>query len=813
MTALIEDLRYVSRTLLHSPAFTVSVMLVLALGIGASASLFSLVDAYFLRPPPGVSDPNRLVEVRGTRGEQLVGEEPISYADYADLRDRNRVFSGLMAHRATVLDVGRGSEPRRVQAALVSSDYFAVLGARPVRGRTFLPEEERHALGHPVAVISHRLWQGFFGADPDLVGKTVTLNGRGFTVVGVASPGFRGHTTSQAYDIWVPLAMFAVADPGVLASVDSRRWRWLTVVGRLAPGVNLAQAQAEMSVLARQLEQSGPGNGEAFGVSLTPTRPSLLADTFAGLLIASVGVLFLIACANLSNLFLARASARRKEVATRLALGAPRSRVLQQFLIESVVLGLLGGAAGLLIATPTSSALLAWSSAGGQEFPEAVDLRLSGNLAAFVLVLSILSGILLGLGPALRISRLSVAASLKEGAGGRSAPRSRVRALLVVFQLSLSLVLLSGGGLLFKTLRNYQSLVSIPEPEQVLLLSLQPSHQQYDEARAREFYRQLLERVERLPGVRSASLARDVSVSDASFFKERVAAGRVEPGAGASWTDVAYDAVAPGFFRTMGAVLVCGRDFSDRDREGARPVVIVNETLARRLWPGAIPLGQVLWIAGELSGREVVGVAGDRPTRDGPPPFFYEPLFQRYPWAGSRHALLVRASGAPLALVPAVRREAGALDANLPLFNPRTLDREIAGKRFDERLAGAVVGGSGLFALLLAAIGLHGVTSYWVSLRTYEFGIRVAMGASTSDVLLAVVTQGMKLSLVGVATGLVAALALNPVWASLLYGVRPADLAVLAAVALLLIATTLVASYLPARQATKADQVTVIRAE
>jgi putative ABC transport system permease protein len=365
MTALIEDLRYVSRTLLHSPAFTVSVMLVLALGIGASASLFSLVDAYFLRPPPGVSDPNRLVEVRGTRGEQLVGEEPISYPNYADLRDRNRVFSGLMAHRATVLDVGRGSEPRRVQAALVSSDYFAVLGARPVLGRTFLPEEERHALGHPVAVISHRLWQGFFGADPDLVGKTVTLNGRGFTVVGVASPGFRGHTTSQAYDIWMPLAMFAVADPGALASVDSRRWRWLTVVGRLAPGVNLAQAQAEMSVLARQLEQSGPGNGEAFGVSLMPTRPSLLADTFAGLLIASVGVLFLIACANLSNLFLARASARRKEVATRLALGAPRSRVLQQFLIESVVLGLLGGAAGLLIATPTSSALLAWSSAGG----------------------------------------------------------------------------------------------------------------------------------------------------------------------------------------------------------------------------------------------------------------------------------------------------------------------------------------------------------------------------------------------------------------------------------------------------------------
>ncbi len=480
--------------LLHSPAFSVSVMLILTLGIGASAAIFNLVDAYFLRPPPGVSDPDRLVDVRGTRGEKLVGE--MTYPDYADLRDLNHVFSGLMAYRTTVLDVGRGSETRRVQAALVSSDYFAVLGASAVRGRIFLPEEERHAQGDPVAVISDRLWHGLFDANPDLVGKPVTLNGRRFTVVGVASPGFRGHTTSEAYDIWVPLAMFAVADPGALASIDSRTWRWL-----------------------------------------------------------------------------------------------------------------------------------------------------------------------------------------------------------------------------------------------------------------------------------------------------------------------------PGFFRTMGAGLVRGRDFSDRDHEGAGPVVIVNETLARRLWLGAIPLGQLLWIDGERSGREVVGVASDRPTPDGPRPFLYEPLFQRDPWAGSRHVLHVRTSVSPLAFVSAVQREAVALDVNLPLFNPRTLDREIAGGRFFERLAGAVVGGSGLLALLLAAIGLYGVTSYWASQRRHEFGIRVAMGAGTSDVLRLVVGQGMKLSLVGVAIGLVAALASNRVWASLLYGVRPVNLTVLAGVSLLLIASTLVASYLPARQATKVDQVTVMRAE
>lgn len=811
MTSLIQDLRRASRTLLRTPVFTVSVVLILALGIGAGASIFCLVDAYFLRPPPGVSDPDRLADLRATRGEKHVGT--MTYPDFADLRDRNRVFSGLMAYCGTVLDVGRGNETRRVQAALVSSDYFALLGAGIVRGRAFLPEEERHPRGDPVAVISDRLWRALFDADPDMAGKPVTLNGRRFTVVGVSAPGFRGHTTDEGYDIWVPLAMFAVAAPGSLASIDSRVWRWLRVVGRLASGVDLAQAQAEMTVLARQVGELGPANDGALGVSLEFVRPSLVADTYVGLLIASVGALFLIACANVSNLFLTRASARRREVATRLALGAPRRRVLQQFMTESVVLGLLGGAAGLAIATPTSVAMLAWSTAGGREFPDAVNLQVSGTLVVFVLCLSILSGILLGLGPALRISRLDVAPSLKEGAGGGSARRSGVRTLLVVFQLSFSLVLLSGGGLLFHTLRHYQSLISIPGPEQVLLLSVQPSHQQYDDARAREFYRQLLERVAGLPGVRSATLAREVSLADASFFTERVAAGRAEPGASTSLTDVAYGAVAPGFFRTMGTALISGRDFSDRDRAGAQPVAIVNETLASRLWPGANPLGQRFRIGGEPLDREVVGIAGDRPTAEGPRPFVYEPLFQRYPWAGSEHVILVRTSGPPLALVPAVRREAAALDAHLPLFNPRTLDREIAGSRLFERLALAVVGGSGLMALLLAAIGLYGVTSYWASQRTREFGIRVAIGAAASDVRALVVGQGMKLALIGVAVGLLAALAFNRVWASLLYGVRPMDLTVLAAVSLLLVAATLVASYLPARQATKVDPVTVMRAE
>jgi predicted permease len=808
---LMQDLRIAFRSLLRTPGFTVAVILTLALGIGANTAMFSLVNAYYLKSQPGITEPDRLVNVQGTQPKRVARQ--ITYLDYADLRARNRVFSGLMAYNATVVDMGRGSDTRRIQAALVSSNYFAVLGVRASLGRTFLPEEERPAGAHPVAVISHRLWQRAFQSDMGFAGKTVVLNGLSYTVVGVAAPGFRGHTPEQAFDIWLPLAMYREANPGILGSVDDRVFRWLTVVGRLAPGASITQAQAEMSILARQLEQSGSGNGEGFGASLKPAQPSLVHDTDILILIASVAVLFLIVCANLSNLYLARADGRRKEIATRLALGAPRRRVLQQLLVESVVLGVLGGAVAIPIAPPAANALITWSLAMAPEFPDPVDLGINSDLLLFVIAISILSGIALGLGPALRVTRLDVGAGLRSGVGGRTAGRSPVRSLLLVSQLSLSLILLSGSGLLFKTLRNFQRLVSVQRPEQVLLLSLQPSHQQYTEARQREFFRRILDRVERLPGVQSASIARDMNLADSSFFSEQVTAEQVVQKERGSQTSVAYSVVAPGFFRTMGPALTQGRDFTDQDREGNPPVVIVNETLARRFWPDGNALGRVLWIAGENSGREVIGLVKDRPAQDGPCPFLYEPLYQRDPWAGSIHVLQVRTPGSPWALIPAVRREAAALDMNLPLFNPRSLDREIAGSRLFERLALGIVGVSGLLALLLASVGLYGVMRYWVSQRTHEIGVRVALGAHARNVLLLVVGRGMKLALMGVVIGLASSLALNRVWTSFLYGVHPADPGVLGGAALILTGTALAASYLPARRATKIDPIESLRAE
>ena len=807
---MLDDLRRAARGLGRVPGFAVATVLILGLGIGAAGAMFVTVDAYYLRGLPGVADPGRLVNVGTTLGGRPGGD--LTFLDFADLRADRHAFSGVAAYRPTVLDVGRGADTRRIPAAIVSSNYFAVLGAGVERGRVFLPEEERPAHAHPLAVISDRLWRAGFAGDSGIVGRDVFLNGRRFTIVGVAARGFRGHLPAEAYDVWVPLAMCVEASPEGLVSLDNRTWRWLRVIARLAPGTSLEAAGAATDLLAQRIQAAGAGAGERFGLSLERARRPLARDGYALLLIAGVAVLFLAVCANLSSLFLARASARRREMATRLALGATPAGVLRPQLAEGLVLGLLGGVVGFAAAGPVATGLLAWSGASAGETP-AVDLGASGHLALFVLAVSVASGVLLGLGPALQVSRLEVAAGLREGVGGRTAGRSPLRGALVVVQLAVSLVLLSGGGLLFKTLRNYGSLVAVPEPGQILLLSVQPSHQGYDADRARAYFRQLLERMQRLPGVRSAALARDVTFADASFFQETVAAEQSALAPGTASVTASYAVVAPDYFRTMGASLVRGRDFTAADRSGAPPVAIVNATLARTLWPGVEPLGRLLWIGGEGAGREVVGVAPDRPTSDGPQAFVYYPLYQAYPWPGSRHALYLRVVGRPLALLAAVRREAAALDAGVPLFDPRTFARANDTQRSLERLAGAVLGGAGLLALLLAAVGLYGLTSQWVALRTQEIGVRMALGAGTGRVLAVVVGRALRLAVAGVALGLAAAVAANRVWSSFLFGARAADPDVLGAAAALLVAVALLASYLPARRAAGVDPAAALRAE
>ncbi|MCH7639193.1 MAG: ABC transporter permease [Bacteroidetes bacterium] len=811
-----QDLRIGARTLRKSPGFAVVVVLTLALGIGANASIFSFVNAYLLRPLPGITDPDRLVELGRTQEGR--GFDAFSYREFTDYRDRNRVFSGVMAYRSVVLDLGGAGETRRVRGALVSSNYFVVLGTHTALGRTFSIDEEQPPGAHPVAVISHSLWQGRFGADADILGTALTLNGRSFIVVGVAAEGFRGHEAWDTWDIWVPLSMFREASPEALASLGDL-FTWLTLVGRLEPGISLALAQTEMNTLARRLEQVHPDENRGAGVALAsditlPTGWRTDARNLLALLMAVVGLVLLVVCANLSNLVLARTTGRRGEIAIRLALGAGRARVLRPLLSENILLALLGGAVGLVLAVWSADLLAVW--AFGEEEFDRVSLSLDGRVLAFTLLVTIVCGMAVSLASALRVSGLDIAAAMK-GRVNATIDRSNLRNLLVISQLSVSLVLLTSAGLLMETLRTFQTPFSVFEPDKLLLVSVWPSHQGYGDTRARIFYRLLQEGVAGLPGVRSVSLARGGMPIDQSLFGERVTGEDREGTTGVSWIDADYTVVAPKYFQTLGVALVAGRDITPGDREGAAPVVIVNETLAHRLWPGEDPLGKRIRISNERSLREVVGLAKDRPSQAGAGagahPFLYYPLFQPHPWARSASTLHIRTTGNPMGVLPAVRREVQDLDANLPIFEPRTMIKEISDTLEDQRMASAVIGISGLLALVLAAAGLYGLMSYAVSERTREIGIRVALGAQLSDVLGQVVKQGMKMALLGTGIGLLATLALTRVLSNLMDGVNDMNPAVFVGVSLVLIGVAFVASYLPARRAAQVDPMAVLRAE
>ena len=809
-----QDLRIGARTLRKSPGFAVVVVLTLALGIGANASIFSFVNAYLLRPLPGITDPDRLVELGRTQEGR--GFDAFSYREFTDYRDRNRVFSGVMAYRSVVLDLGGAGETRRVRGALVSSNYFVVLGTHTALGRTFSIDEEQPPGAHPVAVISHSLWQGRFGADADILGTALTLNGRSFIVVGVAAEGFRGHEAWDTWDIWVPLSMFREASPEALASLGDL-FTWLTLVGRLEPGISLALAQTEMNTLARRLEQVHPDENRGAGVALAsditlPPGWRTDARNLLALLMAVVGVVLLVVCANLSNLVLARTNGRRGEIAIRLALGAGRARVLRPLLSENILLALLGGAVGLVLAVWSADLLAVW--AFGEEEFDRVSLSLDGRVLAFTLLVTIVCGMAVSLASALRVSGLDMAAAMK-GRVNATIDRSNLRNLLVISQLSVSLVLLTGAGALIETLRSSQTPFSVFEPDNLLLVSVWPSHQGYGDTRARIFYRVLQERVEGLPGVRSASLARGGMPIGQSFFRERVTGEDLEGATGVSWIDAHYSVVAPKYFQTLGVVLVAGRDLTPEDREGAPPVVIVNETLAHRLWPGEDPLGKRIRISNERSLREVVGLATDRPSQAGAGahPFLYYPLFQPHPWARSASTLHIRTTGDPMGVLPAVQREVQDLDANLPIFEPRTMSKEISDTLEDQRMASAVIGISGLLALVLAAAGLYGLMSYAVSERTREIGIRVALGAQRSDVLGQVVKQGMKMALLGTGIGLLATLALTRVLSNLMDGVNDMNPAVFVGVSLVLTGVAFVASYLPARRAAQVDPMLALRSE
>ena len=813
METILKDIRYGIRGLLRRPGFTLVAVITLALGIGANTTIFSVVNGLLLRPPAAVTRPDRLVDMHATepRGSSF---HSFSYPDYLDYRDRNKVFAGLVAYTAMPLSLNAGAQPERIFGMLVSGNYFDVLGARPAQGRFFLAEEDQTPGTHPVVVVSYELWQQHFGADQTLAGKPVTINGHPFTVVGVAPQGFRGTWTGLRPDAWVPLMMQPQVRPG--ADLTSRGARGLEMIARLSDGVTLPGAQTAMNLVAHQLEEAYPETNRGLGVDLrsASTVPGQFRGALIGfmaILMFVVGLVLLIACANVGAMTLARASARRKEIAIRLAVGASRRRIVGQLLIESVVLFLLGGAVGVFIAVWATRLLLAFKPPS--DVPLALDLGVDLRVLLFTLLVSLITGLLFGLVPALQASRPDVLSALNNDAS-RGSHRSRTRNAFVVAQIAISLVLLVTAGLFLRSLRNATTIDVGFRPWDVQTVTIDLSTQGYDQPKGREFYRQLMERVAALPGVRVTSLARMVPLNG-NNMREGISIPGREPQLNERTTTVGLNVVDGRYFEMLEMPLLHGRTFSETDKPGGPQVAIVNETMVRRFYPDpdiSRALGQTFTVGdGTVS---IIGIVKDamyETLGEDPQPFIYQSFQQSY--SGEMTLHIRTAPGDAGSVLGGVRREVAALDRDVPLLSVMPLTEQIGVGLLPLRLATGVAGTLGLVGILLAALGVFGIVNYSVSQRTREIGIRISLGAQSVDVLRLIVGQGLWLAIIGVIIGLAGAVALTRMLTSLLYGVSALEPLVFGGVAISIVGVSVVASYLPARRATKVDPLVALRYE
>jgi len=816
METLWQDIRFGFRILFKSPAFTIVAALSLALGIGANTAVFSIINASLLKPLP-VAEPERLASVFTTDAKNP-GNLPTSHLNYVDYRDQNQVFSGLLAYAFAQVSLTRGETAEPVFGLVVSGNYFDVLGVKAALGRTFMPDEDKTPGARPVAVLSHGLWQRSFGGDTNLVGKTISLNRHDYTVVGIVPEGFTGTDLGPGPDLWVPMMMHEQAQPG-FDWYNERRGLFLNLIGRLKPGVSVSQAQASLKIFAGQLAQSFPKDNEGRGAKIVPLLQARIDPDGSGQLLLASGVMMavvalvlLIACANIANLLLARASARRKEIAMRLALGAGRARLIRQLLTESLVLSLVGGVVGFLVAFWARDLLRSFDPVGGGPNSPPVA-TLNFRVLGFTLLVSLLSGVFFGLAPALQASKPDLVLTLK---GETSAPARRafgfnLRKALVVIQVALSLVSLISAGLFVRSLHNAQAINPGFITDNILLADFNLGREGMVKTQGVSFQRQLVERVAALPGVQAVTIASSRPFGGGilrSVFLEGQA-----PTPNGRGVLVQLNNVGLRFFETLGIPLLQGRDFSEQDGEGAPQVVIINETMARRFWPNQDAIGKRFKFFGEEFYREVVGVARDTKYNgltEANTPFIYVPLLQNYADAGTVH---VRATGDAAQMTAAVRGVAKELAPNLPLLNVQTLgdriDQSLDGQRSQTRLLAFF----GVLALLLSSIGIYGVMAYSVAQRTREIGIRMALGARSQNVLSLVVSQGMALVMGGVALGLIAAFAVTRLIGSLLFKVGAADPATFVAASLLLVGVAALAGYLPARRATKVDPLIALRHE
>jgi predicted permease len=826
MDEFLHDLKHGAGLLLRRPAFTATAILSLALGVGLNTSLFSVVNAVLYRSTP-VADPGRLVEIYSSVSADMP-HFTSSYPDYLSLVEGTHAFSGIAGHAFVRGILSTGGTPALVTGEAVTANYFDVLGLHPALGRAFLPEENVGEGQHPVLVMGHGMWLRRFGGRPGIVGEAVVLSGVPYTVLGVAPAGFSGVLPGLQPDFWVPVTMVSrLSFSGVQATTDNdpgptrlqqRGNRWLFLKGRLLPGRSVAEAQAEAEVVFARLRSEFPVTNDKTRVSVLPAssiRFHPMLDGYvkmaSAVLLAAVGLVLLVACANVANMLLARGASRARELAVRAALGASRGRLLRQLLTESLALATVGGALGVLVATGATR-LIARIPKDALPLPVQFDVRVDGSVLAFAVLVSLASTLLFGLLPAWRASRPALVPSLKADATGEGSVRRRValRDALVVAQLALSLLLLVTGALLTRGLLAARSADLGYDPAHVSELSFNLQMNGYDQERALAFRKRVIAELSAAPGVSAVALASRLPMAPDINMEGIRVAGHHQAQDEATPIDAV--SVGPDYFRTVGVPILEGRAFSDEDVEQQRKVAIVNQAFARRYWPGQSAVGQRVYTSGfDHPPHEIVGVARDHKVRSfGEPPTPYI----HFPASPSRNiSLVVRTAAPAAAALPALRVAVLKLEPSI-VFTEDAPAAEVADVTLaPSRIGAALLGAFGSLALLLAAVGLYGVISYSVSLRTRELGVRMALGAARGELVRLVLGEGARLAVVGVALGALLAGLVGRVFGSLLYGVSPLDPLAYALAAGLLLAVALAANLMPAWTAAKVDPMRALRSE
>ena len=820
MLNLLQDCKYGLRVLSKSPGFATIAILTLALGIGANTTIFTWINSALLNPVPGLGNPSEIVALtEGKSGSFPLG---FSYPDLEAMRDGQQSFAGITACNFARMSLTGKGKPQRVWGMLASANYFDVLGVRPILGRGFLPTEDEKPGGAPVAVISYRLWQTRFGASPDIVGEEIEINQHPYTIVGVTPAVFQGNLTGVRFEIWVPMMMEAQLLPqGDL--LHDHHYFWLLAFGRLKPGVVPAQAQEEMTLrLKREVknypeEHKGHDSVTVYPLWRSPFGLNFFLATLLPMLMTIAGLVLLLACANVANLMLVRSVGRRREIAIRMSLGASRWRLVRQLLVESLMLALAGGAVAWLITLWTSGTIMKFLPA--VDFPLSLIVRADRTVLLATMVISVLTGVIFGILPALRTSSVAPVTVLKEDTGAASGGlrKARLASGLVVAQISLSLLLLICAGLFIRSFLSAQQIDPGFNPHNVLTASYDLFTAGYSDEKGAEFDRQLVAKLEALPGIQSVALSNRIQLGFGGPSTSVKPEGYVSQANELMETPVAI--VTPNYPKTMQIPIVKGRDFTPQDTASSQRVAIVSEAFVNRYWSHQEALGKQL--NSDLTNEwfTVVGVARDTKVNnlnEKPTPFLYLPQYQiRRSTIPSTSATIIiaRVAGDPLNFAKTVENAVHELNAELVVFEVNSLETSEQFASFGQRIAGTFVGAFGLLALVLAAVGIYGVTAYTTRQRTHEIGIRMTLGASKQDILRLVLGHGLRLTLVGVVLGLAASFALTRYLKSMLLGVTSTDALTFSSVAILLCAVALFACFIPARRAMRLDPMVALRYE